>query len=52
MQSQGLFLCLFLDKSLYNVQQNVKVLQPSALKCTLLDKISLEANMYYDCGKD
>ena len=23
-----------------------------ALKCTLLDEISLEANMYYDCGKD
>jgi len=52
MQSQGLFLCLFLDNSLYNLQQSVKVLQLCAQKCTLLDEISLEANMYYDCGKD
>ena len=30
MQSQDLFLCLFLDTSLHNVQQSVKVLQPFA----------------------
>ena len=44
--------CLFLDKSLHNVQQSVKVLQPFGHKCTLPNEISLKANRYYDCGKD
>ena len=39
---------LALDKSLYNLQKSVKVLQSCAQKCTLLGEISLETNMYYD----
>ena len=27
-------------------------MQLFAQTCTLLDEISLQANMYYDCGKD
>ena len=41
-----------LDKSLYNVQQCVKVLRPFAQTCILQDEMSLQANMYNDCGKD